>query len=127
METVTKEKVTITDVMEKQWEGKIFYNITLADGRTGSSNDSKFKELLAKTVEVDVKPGKVYKGVQQFYFNLPKENGGAGGKKFPVKDYGFEKRKAALECAVTLVNSGKIATNQLEQCRDKFYEYLNTK
>lgn len=41
-----------------------------------------------------------------------------------TKDYTFEKKKVALECAVNLCSSDKIPLEQLTQCRDKFFEYL---
>lgn len=126
METTT-EKVTITDVESFESKGKTFYKIRTADGRTGISGDN-LSEYIAKPTLLIVKPGNVYKDVQQYYFNLPKENGAGGnGKKFPMKDYSFEKKKAALEIAVSLVNSQRIHIDKLNECRDKFYEYLNTK
>lgn len=121
-----KEKVTITDVDPFESKGKTLYKIRTADGRVGMSSDN-LTEFIAKPTELLIKPGNEYKGVQQYFFNLPKENGAPGKKPFPAKDYTFEKRKVALECSVSMVATGKINLNQLEQCRDKFFEYLNTK
>lgn len=125
METKT-EKITITDVDSFESKGKTLYKIRTADGRVGMSSDN-LTEFIAKPTELIVKPGNEYKGVQQYFFNLPKENGAGSKKSFPARDYTFEKRKTALECSVSMVVSGKIGISQLEQCRDKFFEYLNTK
>lgn len=41
------------------------------------------------------------------------------------KDYTFEKRRVALECASLLVANGKVEMVNLVECRDKFFNYLN--
>lgn len=41
------------------------------------------------------------------------------------KNYDFEKRRVALECATALLASGKIDINHLAETRDKFFNYLN--
>lgn len=124
---MSKEKVKIASAIEKEWNGKKFLSITLADGRTGSSNDMDLKNHVEKEIEVEVKPAKEYQGVQQYFFNLPKQDN-SGGKNFPKKDWVFEKRRIALECA-SLVHShqpesmGK-ATEVITSA-DKFLEWLN--
>lgn len=59
-------------------------------------------------------------------FKLDKPKNGAG-KTFPVKDYTFEKKKVALECAVQMRVSDMITDAQFKKCRDEFFEYLNAK
>lgn len=121
METV-KIKTAINT--GKKWEGKDIFEVTTEDGREGSCFDAKIVDYVGKDVQLDVKEGKEYQGKKKYYFNFPKE-GGLGGK-FPPKNYQFDKRRVALECAVSLVNSGKILPALLPDTRDKFYEYLNS-
>ena len=58
-----------------------------------------------------------------------KKVGAPGAKKGfgSPKDYTFEKKRVALECAVALINGGHIKIDQLESCRDRFFTYLNEK
>lgn len=128
METATKEKVTITDVESFESKGKTLYKVRTADGRTGMSSDN-LTEFIAKPTELMVKPGNEYKGVQQYYFNLPKENGAAGKKPFPVKDYTSDKRMNALTNAVNSINIvGKTVTSEnIIALAEKYFTWLNTK
>lgn len=120
METV-KIKTAINT--GKKWEGKDIFEVVTEDGREGSCFDAKIVEYAGKEVSLDVKEGKEYKGVKKYYFNFQKDE---NKSKFPVKNYSFDKRRVALECAVSLVNSNKITLELLTQTRDKFYEYLNS-
>lgn len=125
----TKEKVVITDVQQKEYKGKTFYNVRTADGRAGSSNDAKLLEMVGKQVELEIKPAKMYNGVQQYYFNLPGENGAGGKKSFPAKDYTSDKRMNALTNAVASINIvGKTVTSEnILALADKYFTWLNTK
>jgi hypothetical protein len=71
-------------------EYKIFA-VETESGKTGQS----FEEL-AVGDEVEMKEGE-YNGKPQYTFFKPKAK-----KPFPMKDYKFEKRKAALEAAVAI-------------------------
>lgn len=119
------EKVKIASAIEKQWQDKTFLNITLEDGRVGSSSDMALKDKIGVEIELDVKEGKKFNDVQQYYFNLPKENKGGG---FPKKDYTFEKRRVALECAVTLTKDSASLGKDTEALRmaENFFKFLNS-
>lgn len=69
------ETVNIQKVFKKEWNGKTFYDVTLADGRKGSCNDAKILDYVGKSVALELKPAKEYKGVMQYYFNFPKGSG----------------------------------------------------
>jgi len=47
--------------------------------------------------------------------------------KFAPKDYTFEKRKVALECAVSLCAAGHLHKDSIESTADVFIKYLNGK
>lgn len=53
----------------------------------------------------------------------PKENKFGG---FAKKDYTFDKKRVALECAVSLVNSGKSDIKSIKELSENFYQYLNS-
>lgn len=120
METV-KIKTAINT--GKKYQDKDIFEVTTEDGREGSCFDSKIIDYVGKEVQLDVKKGNEYKGVQKYYFNFPKDE---SKSKFPVKNYSFDKRRVALECATSLISSGKIPLDRLTETRDKFYEYLNS-
>jgi len=42
----------------------------------------------------------------------------------PKKDFTFEKKKAALDASVSLINSGKISADRLMDSCDKIYDWL---
>jgi len=118
------EKVTIANATKKDYNGKTFITIDLEDGRTGSSNDINLLDMVGQPVDLEIKLANEYKGVQQYYFNLPKQPK-QGWSKAP-KDMGFEKRKVALECAVEYARySTQLTTDQVLHYADKFYEWLN--
>jgi hypothetical protein len=120
METV-KIKTAINT--GKKYQDKDIVEVVLEDGREGSCFDIAIIASIGKEISLDVKEGKEYQGKKKFYFNIPKE--GSKGK-FPMKDYTFEKKRAALELAVSLVASDKIKIDLLVETRDKFYEYLKS-
>ena len=122
------EKVTIKSAVNS---GKVAKNgnpiidIVLEDGRSGAGFDIKFMELENESVELDVKPGKEYGGKMQYYFSLPKsESAGGGGKKFPQKDWNFEKRKHALHMAVEMSEKDEKISTVLGKA-DEFLVWLN--
>ena len=94
----------------------------LSDGHLvkGDSFD-EFKE--DEECEIEIIPNQN----SQYNPTFKKAGSSAGGKKGFTKDYTFEKRKTALECAVQMCVAGKVTPDQLVATRDKFFEYLNTK
>jgi hypothetical protein len=77
----------------------------------------------------DLEVGKEYEGeivkpsnpAYNDSFKLNKPKGG-----FKTKNYDFEKKRVALECAVSLVAAGKYGAENLTNIRDRFFEYLNS-
>lgn len=120
MEKVKIAKTTIKRSGEKDGKPWKIYEVTLSDGRKGDSFD-EFNE--GEECEIEVKANS-----NPNYNPTFKKAGKEGGKRgFAPKDYTFEKRKTALECAVQMCVSGKVTPEQLVATRDKFFEYLNTK
>jgi hypothetical protein len=120
------EKVLITTCVKKETAKGIFYTIELSDGRKGISKDDLTLKI-GDEIELEVKEGKEYQGVMQYYFNLPKPEGQVNGK-FPAKDWTYEKKRSALECAVNHCNkTPSLTTAQVIECANKFYEFLNQK
>lgn len=122
------EKVIIKSATLKSWNDKELLNITLEDGRTGSSYSLELTEYVGKEIEVEVVQGAVFQGVQQYYFKLPKkpkENKWTG--KAAPKDMTFEKRRIALECATQFHLAKAMDKTYLDVLRiaDNFYEWLN--
>lgn len=66
------ETVNIQKVFKKEWNGKTFYDVTLADGRKGSCNDERIEQYKGQSISLELKRAKMYNGVQQYYFNFPK-------------------------------------------------------
>lgn len=122
------ETITVVKATKKESAKGTYVTIETEDGRVGISSDVKFLELLHKPVEVEVKPGKPFNGVAQFYFNLPKENGG-GKKSFPPKDYTSDKRMCALTNAVNsiLKVDGKVTSQSVLALSEVYFTWLNTK
>lgn len=120
------EKVVIKTATKREWQGKVFVNITTEDGRGGSSTDVSFLDMIGKEVECEVKDsGKEYQNIKQYYFNMQKSGGGASKGGFAPKDWTFEKRKASLDFATRL--TGVEDTPKTIERAEKFYEYLNKK
>jgi hypothetical protein len=121
------EKVIIKTCVKKETAKGVFFTIELSDGRKGISSTDLTPNMGQET-ELEVKEGKPYEGVMQYYFNLPKTGGQSNGGKFPAKDWSFEKRRSALENAVSHCNkTPTLTTAQVIECANKFYEFLNTK
>lgn len=117
------EKIIIESAVNtgKKWQEKPIIEIKTRDGRVGSTFDERLLEFIGKEVDLDIKEGKEYNGVKQYYFNLPKAT---NGSKFPAKDYTFEKKRVALECAVA---GGMTSPEDALKIADKYFNWLNTK
>lgn len=120
------EKVKIKFAVNsgKQWQGNPIINITTEDGRVGCCIDERILQFAGKEIELDVKPGKMYNEIQQYYFNFPKPEGKGG---FAKKDYTSEKRMKALELSINmLINLGKTYTSdEALTLADKWLNWLN--
>ena len=118
MEKVKIKSVKLKKEGTKNGKAWKIYEVQLEDGRTGDSFN-EFKE--GEECEIEVKPN----SNPQYNPNFEK----VGAKKGfgAPKDYTFEKKRVALECAVALINGGHIKIDQLESCRDRFFTYLNEK
>ena len=118
------EKVKIKTCVKKEMSKGVYYTIELEDGRKGLSSEN-LTEFIGKEKDLEVKEGKLYNNIMQYYFNLPKGNKGKG---FFQKDYTFEKRKIALECAISHCSKNpELKVNEILECADKFNEFLNKK
>ena len=119
------EKIkTVIDTGRKTKDGtKPILTIELEDGRKGTAFDEKFKELQGKEIEIDIKEIAEYHGNKQFIYNLKGEQKKGG---FPQKDYKYEKKKIALECAVRYHGGGVgIGEEKIIETANKFLNYLN--
>lgn len=117
------EKVVIKSATKKEYNGRTFVTIQLEDGRIGSSNDLSLESMEGQMVELEVKLAKEYNGVQQYYFNLPKQPKQAAGRF--TKDTAFEKRRVALECAVNWSKEKQVSSHTTLQLADEFYKWLD--
>ena len=108
-------------VIKKQTEKWTISEITTEDGKKLDTFD-KVKE--GDEVRGEITPNK--NPDYNANFKLEKV-GGNGGKTYTPKDFTAEKRMCALTNAVALCNAGKITLAQIETCRDKFFNWLNTK
>lgn len=117
------EKVVIKSAWKKEYNGKTFVSIQLEDGRIGSSNDLSLESLIGEEVELEIKLAKEYNGVQQYYFNPPKQPKQAAGRF--TKDNSFEKRRVALECAVNWTKDKQVSSLTTLQMADEFYKWLD--
>ena len=117
------EKVRVkTSIVKKQGEksGKkwTIYEVILEDGRKGDSFD-EMKEGQEYEIEIKANSNPQYNPS----FIVAKEQ----KKGFAPRDYTFDKRRVALECAVSMANNKLIALDKLTETRDKFFTYLNEK
>ena len=124
------EKVIITGFEDslKTYNEKNIIKVTLKDGRTCSfftKNPTELEEHLLKEIEVEIKENGEYGGAKQYILNLPKTNNN-NNKKFTPRDYTFEKKKVALECATQFISSRpQLNSNEVLLLADKFYSFLN--
>jgi hypothetical protein len=129
------EKVKIKTCVNsgKMWKEKPIIEIVLEDGRKGSAFDTAFLGLpLNQEVEIDMKPGKEYNGVMQYYFNIPGQNHGAKKGGTFQKDWTLEKRRIALEtsvswCSAIVGSVSQLKTTDVINCANAFFEWLNQK
>jgi hypothetical protein len=108
-------------------KGDPVIEIELDDGRIGSAFDTLFLGLpLNQELEIEVKSAPDYKEEKRYYFLMPKKE---GGKKFPAKDWQFEKRKLSLQFAIdsVLKIEDKVTTGNILSLSDTYFEYLNKK
>lgn len=94
------------------------YDVKTSDGKTFQS----YKEFEAGEHEVEITPNKnpAYPATIKKLSAKPKFGGA-------VKDYTFEKRKAALEIAATFVNSKSIEAAKIWDVAEKCFNFLNQK
>ena len=92
------------------------YEVETESGKVGSAFDE-----LAVGSEVEVKE-KDYNGKPQYQFSKPKATKG-----FPQKDYTFEKKRVALECAVSFsqLKPDTKSTDVIKVAQYFFTEFLN--
>lgn len=117
------EKVKVTSSIvkksgEKNGKKWTIYEVTLSDGRKGDSFD-EMKE--GQEYEIEVKPNSNPQYNPSFIVAKEQKKG------FAPRDYTFDKRRVALECAISLINSKLIGLDKLTETRDKFFAYLNEK
>ena len=118
------EKVKIKSCVKSETaKGITYYKIEVEDGRVGMTYDDLTGEI-GNEIELDVKEGKLYNNILQYYFNKPKNSKG-----FFKKDYIFEKRNSSLEKAIeTAKLAGKIFTSkEIIEVANLYYEFLNKK
>ena len=119
MEKVKVKSSTIKKQGVKDNKAWTIYEVTLEDGRKGDSFN-EMKEGQEYEIEVKANSNPQYNPS----FIIPKEQKKGG---FAPRDYTFDKRRVALECAVSMANNKLIALDKLTETRDKFFAYLNEK
>ena len=92
------------------------YEVETESGKKGSAFDE-----LAVGSDVEVKESE-YQGKKQYQFFKPKATKG-----FPQKDYTFEKKRVALECAVSFsqLKPDTKSTDVIKVAQYFFTEFLN--
>lgn len=117
MEKVKVKSVEIKEGTKNGKNWKIF-KVLLEDGRKGDCFD-EMKEGMEYEIEIkpDANPNYSPK------FILQKEQ----RKGFATKDYTLEKRKVALELAVSMVVAKITPADKTKEQADKFFAYLNEK
>ena len=114
------EKVKIKScVKSENAKGTNYYKIEVEDGRIGMTYDDLTDEI-GKEIELDVKEGKLYNNILQYYFNKPK------GKGFFKKDYTFEKRNSSLEKAIETakISNKTLTSKEIIDIANSYYKYL---
>jgi len=118
------EKVKVkSSLIKKQGEKNdgtkwTIWEITLEDGRKGDS----FNEMkVGQEYEIEIKPNSNPQYNPSFVVAKEQKKG------FATRDYTFDKKRVALECAVSMANNKLIALDKLNETRDKFFAYLNEK
>ena len=99
------------------------YSITTVDGKSGNGLGDGFRDVLPlDEVEVEIKESE-YNGQKQLTFIMPSK----GNNNFPKNDWGFEKRRTALDAALrhelqyTTVHS----VEEILKDADKFLNWLS--
>lgn len=118
MEKVKVKSSIIKKQGEKNSKKWTIHEVTLEDGRKGDS----FDEMLAgQEYEIEIKANSNPQYNPAFILHKEQK------KNFGVRDYTFEKKKAALECAISLINGKSVPLDKMNETRDKFFAYLNEK
>lgn len=119
MEKVLIKSCVKTDRQTK--EGKAIYTVQADDKQCTSFGDDFSSDIMTE-VEVEIKEGKEYQGVKQWYISKPKAK---GFQKFPAKDWTLDKRKHALQCAVEFAKGKDVKSADVLKVADLFFDYLN--
>ena len=117
------EKVKIKSCVKSETaKGITYYKIEVEDGRAGMTYDDLTDEI-GKEIELDVKEGKLYNNILQYYFDKPKEKG------FFKKDYTFEKRNSSLEKAIETakISNKTLTSKEIIDVANSYYKYLTKK
>lgn len=118
MEKVKVKSSTIKKQGEKNGKKWTIYEVILDDGRKGDCFD-EIKDGQEYEIEIKANSNPQYNPS----FALVKEQ----KKGFAPRDYTFDKRRVALECAVSCVVNKVVGPDKLNETRDKFFAYLNEK
>lgn len=110
-----KVKVKSTSV-KKQTDTYTILDFETEDGRKAQTFDK-----LTNGQEVT---GVFTKDQYGLKFKQDKEAKSNG--KFPAKDYGFEKKRVALECAVEMANKQGLKSSQVLEVAKEFHTFLNS-
>jgi hypothetical protein len=120
------EKVIIKSVVDnKKLVGdKPIFQVELSDGRKGATYDKEFLDFKeGQEVELNIKEGKEYQGKMQYYFNVLKPD---TKKSFAPRDYTFDKKRVALECAVGFSKGLDVKSADVIKVANYFFtEFLN--
>jgi len=87
------------------------------DGKKCTAFDTDILGIIGVETEMEVKDAPEYQGEKGYYIYFPK----AQNIKYPKKDWGFEKKKVALEIASRNCNN---TTDTIKQA-DEILEWLN--
>lgn len=110
-------QATIKEIIIKEkWA-----NIVLADGEHADKKLSGNIEFDARFATLKAGDSISYTVKNDKWINLDKEKKAFGGA---PKDWTFEKRKAALECALNFPSNPPLKSDQIVQLAEKFYEFL---
>lgn len=104
-------KINITDckLVADKGDYKTYAIIDAEGTRYGSTQEFEIGEQ-----EVELIVNGQYKNIKKLKV----------ANKFPVKDYTFEKKKAALDASVSLIVSGKVEVKDLIATSDKILTWL---
>lgn len=115
---ITAVKCTVKKTGEKDGKGWTIYEVETSDG---AKYDSFTLIELNKQIDVEITPNS--NPQYNASIRLPKS---ATGVKFPSKNYAFERKRVALECAVqsAQIAMQPVTTDGILLVAKKFEEYL---